>query len=97
MAINIRRFSSKRVADIVKIPAGIGDYTVSIDFVPNFITVDFHDVKLGYPAHEDFIDWELTTTATGYDLTVYYTATTARKIKHVLAKLPVDPEQTISF
>jgi hypothetical protein len=97
MPAKSQRFYSTRNAGVTKIQAGVGQFTVSVAFVPNFISVTFHDVKIQYPEHEDFIDWDLTTTATGYDLTVYYTVTTARTIKHVIAKLPVDPEQTISF
>jgi hypothetical protein len=97
MPAKSQRFYSTRNAGIAKIPAGVGQFTVSVAFVPNFISVTFHDVKILYPAHEDYLDWDLANTATGYDLTVYYTATTARTVKYVIAKLPVDPEQTISF
>ena len=76
---------------------GVGTFTVDIDYVPNFITVDFHDVQTLKSATPDSVVWDLATTATGYELTVTYNTGATRKVKTVLAKLAKDPEQTISF
>jgi hypothetical protein len=92
-----QRFYSKRIANITSVPAGFGDYTINIPFIPNFVDVTFYGVKTKMREAEDFIDWELDVAPNGYDLTIYYTTTTARKVRHVVARLPIDPEQTISF
>ena len=76
---------------------GIGTYTVDIDFVPNFITVDFHDVQTLRTSTPDSVVWDLATTATGYQMTVTYNTGSTRKIKAIMSKLAKDPEQTISF
>lgn len=90
-------FKSTRTVDYHDVN-GVGSYTVSVDYTPNFITVDFHDVQMkvnGNPP--DTLAWDLATTATGYTLTVSYNTAQTRKVKTVLAKLAKDPEQTISF
>jgi hypothetical protein len=76
---------------------GVGSFTVDIDFVPNFITTDFHDVQHIRGSMPDTVTWDLATTGTGYQLTVNYNTGSVRKIKTILAKLSKDPEQTISF
>jgi hypothetical protein len=87
-------FLNKRTVDYHDVN-GVGSFTVDVEYVPNFIAVDFHDVqKL---AGEDVLSWDLVTTMNGYQLTVNYTTNYTRKIKTVIAKLAKDPEQTISF
>lgn len=89
-------FHNLRKADYHSVN-GVGTFTVDIDFVPNFITADFHDVQTFRGAVSDSVTWDLATTLTGYQLTVNYNTGATRKIKTILAKLPKDPEQTISF
>jgi hypothetical protein len=76
---------------------GVGSFTVDVAYVPNFISADFHDVQTLKSATPDSVVWDLATTLTGYQLTVNYNTGAHRKIKTILAKLPKDPEQTISF
>ena len=76
---------------------GVGSFVVSVNYVPNFISVDFHDVQTVHSATPDTAVWDLATTATGYDLTVTYNTGATRKVKTIIAKLAKDPEQTISF
>lgn len=74
--------------------SGAGSYVISVAFAPNFLDVAFAD---GQVHASDSVYCEMAKTATGYDVTVTYSTHTKRKIKAVVAKLPVDPEQTINF
>jgi hypothetical protein len=87
-------FKSKRVAGITKVNTGTGSYTVAIPFTPNFIDISFYDQQHKHAA--DVATFDLATVAGGYTLTVHYTVHEAREIRHVVAVLPVDPEQTIA-
>lgn len=76
--------------------SGVGSFTVSIDYTPNFQEVSFKELPKSADS-ADSLSWDLTATATGYDLVVSYSTSSKRSVKVVLAKLPVNPEQTISF
>ena len=90
-------FHSKRVSSITKVATGTGSYTVDVPFVPNFIDVVFHDQQ--HVATVDTLSWGMVAhviPGSGYTLTVTYDVHEPREIRHVVAKLPVDPEQTIA-
>lgn len=93
------RFDSKRMTDTRKVNTGADSYTVSVEFVPNFIMVRFTDIKNKAPdiSTPDSVTWDAATTATGYDLTINYVCNEPREIKVVAAVTPVDVEGTISF
>jgi len=89
-------FLSKRESEYKQV-SGVGSFTVSVSFVPNFIDVVFSDLQKKIDSVPDTITWDLTATASGYDLVVNYNTGMKRTIKVVVAKLPVNPEQSISF
>ena len=91
----MKHFTKKRIAKQEKVIAGVGTIVVPIPFVPNFIQVDYADMK--HNAQPDTLEWSLTVAAYGYDLTIDYSCNEERNIRYVVAKLPKDPEQTISF
>jgi len=87
-------FKSHRKSEY-KIVSGVGSFTLSVDFTPNFQEAIFQDLPKSKVA--DTLTWDLVATASGYDLTVNYNVGAKRTVKVVLAKLPVNPEQTINF
>lgn len=91
-----QHFTSKRISDITKVATGSGSYTVDVPFLPNFIEVTFHDIK--HVATPDTVAWTFAANVlgTGYVMTVTYTVTEPRDIRHVATVLPVNPEQTIA-
>lgn len=89
-------FKHKRVSARVKVLPGTGTFTVDVPFVPDYIRVDYSDIQ--HHAGADTIEWNLGLVTSGqYTLTVAYACGEERMIHYVVAKLPVDPEQTISF
>lgn len=89
-------FKSKRTTGH-KTVNGVGSFTVDIDFEPNFLEVTFGDIKHKKTTPNDSRTWDLATTPTGYQLTINYNCGEERTLRWVIAKLPVNPEQTISF
>ena len=90
-----KHFHSKRIAQIVKKQAGTDHFHVDIPFVPDYIRVDFHDIK--HKPDVDTLQWDLVATSpTTYQLTVTYDVHEERDIRYVVAKLPRDPEMTIA-
>lgn len=74
---------------------GPGSFDVDVDFQPNFIEVQYSS---GPHSETDTLEWTLAIPVPGtWRLTVNYSCKAHRKISHVIAKLPVNPEQTISF
>jgi len=93
-------FKDKREANY-KLVSGVDSITVSVDFQPNFIQAVLLGVqtKPADPATggDSVVLTSVTATATGYDVVFDYNCGQQRTVKWVVAKLPVDPEQTISF
>ena len=93
------RFKRRRETGVRKVNTGANTFTVSVDFVPNFIDVKFYDraKKPTNPAlGADRVNWTATVTATGYDFDFSYNVNEPREIRWVIARLPVDPEHSIN-
>ena len=92
------KFTSKRISDYQKVLPGSGSLMIAVPFVPNYVRAEFSDVAHSETNSTDTVTWDLTLSAPGqYSLSLSYTAATTRMLHYVVAKLPVDPEETISF
>jgi hypothetical protein len=90
-----KHFTTKRISDSFKVLPGVGTKVIPVQFVPDFIRVEFQDIK--HKPDPDTVTWDLAVAAYGYDLTINYTCHEERVVHYVVAKLAVDPEQTIAF
>lgn len=90
-------FINHRISAITDVVAGTGTYDIdNIPFLPNFIKLSFYGDKK-FPGLNTMY-WEMAQNVDGtYKVTVTYNLTAAKKIRHVIAALPVDPEHTIAF
>jgi len=93
-------FKDKREANY-KLVSGVDSITVSVEFQPNFIQASLLGVQTKAADQATGADkvvlTSVTATASGYDVVFDYNCGETRTLKWVVAKLPVDPEQTISF
>lgn len=89
------RFTKKRTSGITRVIPGVGNYTVAVAYIPNFIQVQFSDSSLNFTGEGDTVEWSLANAGTGYILTIFYNCDTVRHIRHVIAKLPVNPEHQL--
>jgi non-canonical (house-cleaning) NTP pyrophosphatase len=80
--------------------AGVGTITVTVDFMPNFIEVVFSDVqtsKTTQPMVDEVSLGAVTKLGPSqYQVDFDYNVG-KRKIKWIVARLPVNPEATINF
>ena len=90
-----KTFKTKRITGVHHDAIGAGTFTVPVNFVPDFVKIEFLG---GKASKKDDFQWELAmVTPSTFTLTVHYLCEFPRHIRYVVAKLPVDPEATIAF
>jgi len=84
----MRVFKPRNESGFKKVLAGQGSFVVPVTFIPNFVSLSFRDLRKTWKAADVELSWDLVATATGMDLSVFYTVNEEREIRWMLAVIP---------
>lgn len=100
----MREFKNKkRLTGIQSMVNGVGSFSVTLDFLPDYLTASYVVSKQkeivpvprgleGKALADDGLYWELVKAGEGYTFTVYHSCYYPRDVKWIAAKLPKNAE-----